>query len=125
MAAIRQVVGDRAMVCGFLHEGGMWRLVAVTAAVEPNAPSILMMKQHGQEPLVTVYYSIEVCDRAFLRFTDGCVSDGYQFMGQVEIPLPDLLFDPMDHDSVAVMEQWANQLLRSASFKLEPQNWML
>ena len=68
------------MVCGFLHEGGMWRLGAVTSAVEPGAPSILMMKQHGQEPLVTVYCSIESCDRAFLRFTDGCVNDGYQFM---------------------------------------------
>jgi len=125
VVAIRQAVGSRAMVCGFLHEGGMWRLGAVTSAVEPGAPSILMMKQHGQEPLVTVYCSIESCDRAFLRFTDGCVNDGYQFMGQVEIPLPDLLFDPMDHGSVAVMNRWADQLLRSASFKLEPQNWMM
>ena len=121
MVAIRQAVGDRAMVCGFLHEGGGWRLVAVTAAVEPHAPSILMMKQHGQKPLVTIYYSTESCDRAFLRYTDGCASDGYQLMGQLEVPLPDLLFDPMDHGSVAVMERWANQFLRSASFELERQ----
>ena len=122
MVAIRQGVGETAMVCGFTHKNGGWRLAAVTAAEYPGAPSILMTKEHGQETIVKVYYSVVACDRAFLRLVDRCTEDGFQHMGQVEMLLPDLLFNPEVDDSVAVMERWADQLLRSASFKLVRQH---
>ena len=122
MAVIRQAMGE-ALVCGFTRADGMWQLVAVTSADSPGSPSFLITKTHGQEPLVTIYYTTEACDHEFIRVVDECMLDGYEPHGQVVVPLTPMDWDPVAERGFAGVEKWANKLLRSASFEIEHQVW--
>jgi hypothetical protein len=113
---------ETALVCGFTHENGGWRLVAVTSAASQKDPSTLMTKEHGSEPQVTFYGTVGGCDEAFIAYTDMCLTDGYEFMGQVEAALPPLVWESAAQNGVTVVKDWADKFLRSASFELEREN---
>ena len=107
-------MNEYALVCKFTRVDGMRLLVGVTSSKPLTGMSVLLSKINDGEPVVRVFKSAEGCDLRFTRLVDRYLEDGYEFDGQVEIPVPPLELESSHWEGRAGAREWAEEVLNPA-----------